>query len=26
LGWLEVKGRGRYKFLDRPALEDRATV
>ena len=26
LGWLEVKGRGRYKFLNRPALEDRATV
>ncbi len=26
LGWLEVKGRGRYKFLDRPALQDRATV
>jgi CRP-like cAMP-binding protein len=26
LGWLEVKGRGRYKFLDRAALEDRATV
>jgi CRP-like cAMP-binding protein len=26
LGWLEVKGRGRYKFLDRPALEDRSTV
>jgi CRP-like cAMP-binding protein len=26
LGWLEVKGRGRYKFLDRGALEDRATV
>jgi CRP/FNR family cyclic AMP-dependent transcriptional regulator len=26
LGWLEVKGRGRYKFLDRTALEDRATV
>ncbi len=26
LGWLEVKGRGRYTFLDRQALEDRATV
>jgi CRP/FNR family cyclic AMP-dependent transcriptional regulator len=26
LGWLEVKGRGRYRFLDRSALEDRATV
>jgi CRP/FNR family transcriptional regulator, cyclic AMP receptor protein len=26
LGWLEVRGRGRYRFLDRPALEDRATV
>lgn len=26
LGWIEVKGRGRYKFLDRAALEDRATL
>jgi CRP/FNR family transcriptional regulator, cyclic AMP receptor protein len=26
LGWVEVKGRGRYKFLDRAALEDRATL
>ena len=26
LGWLEVKGRSRYKFLDRQALEDRADL
>jgi CRP/FNR family cyclic AMP-dependent transcriptional regulator len=26
LGWLEVKGRSRYKFLDRQALEDRANL
>jgi CRP/FNR family cyclic AMP-dependent transcriptional regulator len=26
LGWLEVKGRSRYKFLDRQAIEDRANL
>jgi CRP-like cAMP-binding protein len=26
LGWLETEGRGRYKILDRQALEDRATL
>ncbi|MGI8795762.1 MAG: Crp/Fnr family transcriptional regulator [Acidimicrobiia bacterium] len=26
LGWLEVKGRSRYKFVDRQALEDRANL
>jgi len=26
LGWIEVQGRGRYKFLDRVSLEDRATL
>jgi CRP/FNR family cyclic AMP-dependent transcriptional regulator len=26
LGWLEVKGRSRYKFIDRQALEDRANL
>jgi CRP-like cAMP-binding protein len=26
LGWIEVQGRGRYKFLDRESLEDRATL
>jgi CRP-like cAMP-binding protein len=26
LGWIEVQGRGRYKFLDRASLEDRATL
>lgn len=26
LGWLEVKGRSRYKFIDRQALDDRANL
>jgi len=26
LGWLEVKGRSRYRFVDRQALEDRANL
>lgn len=26
LGWLEVRGRGRYRILDRQALEDRAIL
>jgi CRP/FNR family transcriptional regulator, cyclic AMP receptor protein len=26
LGWLEIKGRSRYKFVDRQALEDRADL
>lgn len=26
LGWLEVRGRGRYKILDRQSLEDRANL
>lgn len=26
LGWIEIKGRSRYKLVDRSALEDRATV
>ena len=26
LGWLEMEGRGQYKILDRPSLEDRATL
>ncbi|MGQ0804453.1 MAG: Crp/Fnr family transcriptional regulator [Actinomycetota bacterium] len=26
LGWLEVKGRSRYKFVDRQAIEDRANL
>jgi CRP/FNR family cyclic AMP-dependent transcriptional regulator len=26
LGWLEIKGRSRYKFADRQALEDRADL
>ena len=26
LGWIEVKGRSRYRFVDRQALEDRANL
>ncbi len=26
LGWLEIEGRNNYKILDRPSLEDRATL
>jgi len=26
LGWIETEGRGRYKIIDRQALEDRATL
>jgi hypothetical protein len=26
LGWLEIEGRANYKILDRPAMEDRASL
>ncbi len=26
LGWLDLEGRNQYRILDRPALEDRATL